>query len=162
MSKLKFKRTLEGGYRKYTAEYEGIYLMVCGNVGENLDWGLYVNNEPKAEFPNLYYSTGLSFAEAKYLAELYAKTIGTENYLTEDGHIKRDCPKCEASEHVGILDYYGHCEICEMDQESYCEDCGDDFQRRDLRPWKYEPSDKLCDSCFDNRMREDEEAIYEC
>lgn len=35
-----------------------------------------------------------------------------QTYLTEDGHIKADCPICEASEHVDILEEYGKCELC--------------------------------------------------
>ena len=34
-----------------------------------------------------------------------------------------------------------------------CEDCGCEC---DLIPWKYEPSVKLCESCYDERMDEEE------
>lgn len=33
-------------------------------------------------------------------------------YETEDGHIKTDCPICEASEHVDIIKEHGKCQLC--------------------------------------------------
>jgi len=36
-----------------------------------------------------------------------------------------------------------------------CEDCGNEFDRHHLRPYKYEPKIKLCDDCHDARMEED-------
>ena len=40
-----------------------------------------------------------------------------KTYLTEDGHIKANCPQCEASEHPHILDMYGKCEICYYEEK---------------------------------------------
>jgi len=33
-------------------------------------------------------------------------------YITEDGHSKADCPICEASEHIDMLEECGKCELC--------------------------------------------------
>ena len=38
-----------------------------------------------------------------------------------------------------------------------CADCGNKFDAKDIRPYKYEPAIKLCDDCHDARMEEDEE-----
>jgi len=38
-----------------------------------------------------------------------------ETYITEDGHTKADCPECEASEHIQILEEHGVCEICQLE-----------------------------------------------
>lgn len=39
-----------------------------------------------------------------------------------------------------------------------CEDCGwePEAPGEELRPWKYEPEVKLCESCYENRMDEEE------
>ena len=37
-----------------------------------------------------------------------------------------------------------------------CEDCCDEFEARELIPYKYEPQIKLCESCNENRMNDDE------
>lgn len=31
---------------------------------------------------------------------------------TEDGHTKAPCPRCEALEHIQILDEHGRCQLC--------------------------------------------------
>ena len=40
-----------------------------------------------------------------------------------------------------------------------CSDCGIDLNpdEKNWRFWKYEPDTPLCDSCFDERMDEDED-----
>ena len=38
-----------------------------------------------------------------------------KTYQTEDGHTKADCPVCEASEHIQILEEHGICEICQLE-----------------------------------------------
>ena len=38
-----------------------------------------------------------------------------KTYQTEDGHTKADCPICEASEHIQILEEKGKCEICQIE-----------------------------------------------
>jgi len=38
-----------------------------------------------------------------------------------------------------------------------CEGCGNEFPPECIRPYKYEPSIKLCDDCHDQRMEEDDE-----
>ena len=40
-----------------------------------------------------------------------------KTYQTEDGHTKADCPICEASEHIQILEEHGKCEICQMEEK---------------------------------------------
>lgn len=37
-----------------------------------------------------------------------------------------------------------------------CEDCGNEFDDTDGRPYKYDTSVWLCDDCHDARMEEDE------
>ena len=37
-----------------------------------------------------------------------------------------------------------------------CADCGNKFEPSEIRPYKYEPSIKLCDDCHDERMEDDE------
>lgn len=38
-----------------------------------------------------------------------------------------------------------------------CRDCEYDFDFRDLTFWKYEQGVLLCDDCYDERLRKDEE-----
>ena len=40
-----------------------------------------------------------------------------KTYQTEDGHTKADCPECEASEHIAILEEHGKCEICQIEEK---------------------------------------------
>ena len=35
-----------------------------------------------------------------------------KTYQTEDGHTKTDCPICEGSEHVDLIEEEGRCELC--------------------------------------------------
>ena len=41
-----------------------------------------------------------------------------KTYQTEDGHTKADCPICEASEHIAILEEHGKCEICQIEEKN--------------------------------------------
>ena len=38
-----------------------------------------------------------------------------------------------------------------------CADCGQEFGPALMRPYKYEPEILLCESCHDERMKEEEE-----
>ena len=38
-----------------------------------------------------------------------------------------------------------------------CDDCENEFDLKDLKPYKYEPGFKLCEDCLDERMDEDNE-----
>jgi hypothetical protein len=40
-----------------------------------------------------------------------------KTYITEDGHRKADCPICEASEHIDILEAYDKCELCQLENQ---------------------------------------------
>ena len=51
-----------------------------------------------------------------------------------------------------------HIEMFDADERDYCEDCNDRFLKTRLTLWKHKPEIKLCDSCFDNRMEEDDNA----
>ena len=46
------------------------------------------------------------------------KTKKLIGYVTEDGHIKADCPVCEASEHMDYLKEYGRCETCLIEEQT--------------------------------------------
>jgi uncharacterized paraquat-inducible protein A len=37
-------------------------------------------------------------------------------YITEDGHTNADCPKCEGSEHIDILEEDGQCLLCSVEE----------------------------------------------
>ena len=39
--------------------------------------------------------------------------------------------------------------------KSTCPDCGNEYPDKDLIPYKYEPSIKVCESCLEERMNDE-------
>lgn len=63
----------------------------------------------------LYHKDGISHAEEQEILEAMKDWTDAVTVITEDGHKKVECPKCEALEHVDVVYQFGQCMLCELE-----------------------------------------------
>jgi hypothetical protein len=65
------------------------------------------------------------------------------------------------ADNVQATDHRAHEYACEwanlQTQGVECHDCFETYMPDDLRPWRYEPEIKLCESCIETRDEEEED-----
>lgn len=75
---------------------------------------------------------------------------------TDDINLAREIAKDHLTEDK---DYYKKLEVMETkaSEKERCEHCGDEFDKEELVPLKFEPELKVCENCFETDMVENEE-----
>jgi len=69
-------------------------------------------NERYDEIENLINTTLGVYSDNEWEVDINPLDLEEGEYITEDGHRKKNCPICEGATHVAELDSVGCCDLC--------------------------------------------------